>query len=648
MKTSHLLLLAAASIAPLQAATPQENIAIALQTQTPSKGTAADREAVNPALAQIAAGNDYISFSNLTALAQALVASGLIDEEDAADMPFESLIYAANLGDLTKATAGFQKIYQMLTLCGYAYSWSDSANEAYAPALKAASNEDSVMADPKVLEELAADLKQFELPANYITIGLSPASMAQVSMMFMQIPTMLSNLPEGITCNAIGTKVDITIDLGALMQDSDRPEVILEALKGKTLAITLELKGANLQIAVASDPAEIKWAASADESVLATRATDIMNAQLSSKSFATLNISKESLNTYKELGADSYTTPLAMLFTMLSDVVPANKATFEAAAASVKQLGEAISVMAPPNKEDMSMLVWFDEGFYGEITADFSANYVASKTSGLGNINDQTIFAMQNSGYELKGFNFEPLLKALPGSLSIVDAVCCTLKPSEAAPILPALELAKATLANPAQAPEEIKSIVATVAASAPSAMDMVASMGTSYGITYTMNADPAADETVVAFADLKDKKKFTDGFAQVYTNLNETAAKFGVPVPPLNVQVSEAGPITSYTISEGPLTLQASLSDSCVTISNCPAANAAMQSSIAAGKGIELAGGILYVNLANAVSVIDKYELCDDEKGDVGPFRDLIITYKNVNADSTFGSIRVALPLKK
>lgn len=650
------MLLAAAGIAPLHAASPQANIASVLSAPAAAPSTLQSRIAANPSLAQIPAGNDFINLSNLPQFTQSLIELGFITPEDMQDLQLSNMTYATNLAENMAQMDSFFRLCNLIYACATAAEWSKNANEAYAPALSQLGNIDQFVASPEATAELAKAIKDCHLAPTYITANLSPNLLPQLQMLMAQLPILMSQAPEGVKFQMNNEKLELAIPLSIIPPTEEIPAAIAAALAEKTIYCSFEIKGDLVMLAFGTEPGSLQWAASPEQSVLATSESSIMDAQLSNKTFLTANLRKESSNVMTAQNCVNYTDAAAYLFTKLGAAVPANQAIFDSAAAAIKQFGAALLTSLPKVKEDTGIIVWFDKGFYAECSMDFAANYVPSNMASINTINEQTIFTIQSSGYELKGYDFTPVLDVLPNAASIAEAVCCTLKPEKAQPALDGLAMLKLASSNPTQAPQELQSIMVAAAMCAPSATNMAASMGSSFGMTFSLNATPNGDESVVAFAELRDKKKFVDGFAKIYATISATATQLGDPIPPVDMEVTEAGPVTSYTIGNGDDKLQASLSNKCITISNMPEANVAMQGALSAGTGTTLAGAVIYCNLKNFATVVDKYELNEDcegcgeqsgQKCDVGPFRDLIITLENKSADSTKGNIKFALPLQ-
>ncbi len=647
MKTFHLLLLAAACVTPLQASTPQENISALLSTQATRLSTARERAAINPSLSHIAAGLDFISLCNMSEWDSTILAG----PDGQPLLPIRSLSIAVDGATLATQAATIQGLEGSRHLDKILRDWSREANETYAPALAEMAKEARRSNDSD--QAIQAYIEQCPMSPVYISIELNPEIKMMAPMYLAQLPALMKNAPEGVKYSVKGTKIDVNFPAKLVMegQDIKLPPPAVEALGERIIHVQLDLKGNFVNIAIGTDPESFKWAASTDESVLACNATNFMDTKLDGQSRLAASMSAKTINTMLKGSPNALAKPISKIFQALAPVDEKNLNIFNDAAAAVEKLIAGIDQMGPTMEQDISLLVWQDKGYHAEIKCPMIGQYVPSKMSAINTINDKSIAMMQSSGFVMNCPSMPAIQALLPDAMKVSNAVKLTMKPENMAEVMPVLNLVQSLTVSDNQAPNPMADmLMSTIKSYEPSTMKMLTSLGTSYGLSYAQGATPESAESVVAFAELKNKKQFTEGVTEFYQISNSIASSFGFPLPPCAPTLTEKGPISSYSFNECGLSLQADLSDQCLSISNDTAANAAMQSAIATGSGPNIPGAVFYVDFANAAPYVK--ELCDKKdyegyKAFTEPFSSLIIIMQNDNPTSNKGSIKISLPLK-
>ncbi len=647
MKTSHLLLLAAASIAPLQAATPEAN------ALTLPASNALQLAASNNSLASIAAGNDFLSLYNIPANTEKLVALGLfkLTAEDLAVQPFRSITIAANMAELSKQCQALQEPSHIAPMQDLLSKWAEAANPTYAAALAQLAQQTTPEADTiKALQDYIANT---DLSPIYISAEIQGEMMLAAPLLFSQLPALAKNMGDGITCTMTGNKAQLSIPAAILLnaQENSLPSVVASELGKKTILVDIELKGKLLNIAIGTNPANFKWADNLEQSVLASEASKYMDSPLNSKGFLSTSLSAASINDMAQQSAAPLATALGKTFSDLALAVPADAAKLNAAADSAEKLAAGIIAISADTQQDISIIMALDKALQAEIKFPMLGEYATSKMNALSSINDKSIALMQSSGMAMN-FSSLPKLQALIPDLMVVsDALQMTMTPESSAQFMPALNVVQSLLTDSApQADPMVNMVMGTLKAFEPSCLKLLNSMGTSYGLSYELGATPEDDESVVAFAEIANKQQWLEGVDEFYQTANNFATSFGFTLPIGPAQIQE-GATTTYTFDCEPIQLQAQLSDSCLSISNAPAANQAMQAAMAAAAGPAVKGAVFYLDFKNAAPYIK--ELCDDDEDFAAyeamtkPFTSALIIMQNDEPTGTKGSIRITLPLK-
>ncbi|MFI3243449.1 MAG: hypothetical protein R3Y56_04265 [Akkermansia sp.] len=650
MKTSHLLLLAAASIAPLQAQTPAPTNPVAVTLPT---SPATQRAGINASLASIAAGHDFISLYNIPANIQRLMSKGLLqlNPDEIGMLVFRSVAVATDMATLSQQCMRMQEYNSQAQTEDILEAWAQNANPTYAAALAQLAEEaDDETASIKAIQDFIASS---DMSPIYVSAEILPDMLMAVPMIFAQLPAMVQGLGEGVTCEVAGTKAQLSIPAAILMQDADEqlPPAVLEEIKKKTIHIDVELKGNLLNIALGTNPATFKWADGLEQSVLATKASEFMDGQLNDKSFFCASLSAQSVYNINHNSAMPAARALSKAFRALALAVPADAAKLNAAADSVGKLAQGLLEVSNQSQQDLSLLLSLDQALQADIKFPMLGEYTTSKMSALNTINDKSIALMQSSGLALDLSSLPKLQALLPDAMAVSDALKLTLTPAAAADVMPLVNTLQALLDSKAASTDPIVNMLtSTLQAFEPSSMKLLSSMGSSYGLSYAMGATPDAEESVVAFAELSNKQQFTQGAAEFYQTANTLANSFGFPLPPCQPVVSEQGNVTSYSFACEDMEIQADLSDSCLSISNDPAANDQMQAAITEAQGPAIKGAVFYLDFKNAAPYIK--QVCNEEdfatyEAATKPFTSALIQIQNDKPTGTEGSIRISLPLK-
>lgn len=660
MKTSHLLLLAAASIAPIQAVSAQDAPAPAPAATTPPALSPLEiSAAINPSLAQIAPGQDFISVTNIAQLADELVAAGLASKEDMAEMkslPVTSLTIANKFDTSIQNYAAVQKLLMGTHLSELIGNWAATANPSYAPALQAWAAANAQLSPEEAMAAIKI-IAESKMEPLYISASLTPMVIPMVAMYLPQIPAEAAASGLDLSCTAKDGAVEICIPASTFVEmipsaaNEEELKLIVDAFDGLALYATIELKGRclNVALALSKEAPTFQWAASVEESILASEDGKFTQNKESDKAFFLSSISAEALDAMNKFGIMPMAEQFAGIFNKLAADVPADAAVQTKAAQGTMQLAKALEKLSPALQHGTSTMLWFDEGFHADIQYDLTGTYLPFDIGTEGLVEDTTISAMMSSGFVMKGYDFQPLIEAAPATLDIAEAITLSLDKSDAAEIMPVLQLAKASLANPSSAPAELRLLLNTLQACAPACEKMLTSMGTSFG--YTLRAGYDSDEPqFVSFASLSSKQGFTEGFTELYSVLSNTAASCGIPVPPISPEVTEASGVTSYTLKDDDITLQASLSDKLISLSNAPTLNQAVQISTKSSEVKPAAGAFFYLNFANLQPLLDgccAEEELEGYKSFTEPFEGLIMTIESESDSSTKGALRISMPLK-
>ncbi len=648
MKTSHLLLLAAASLAPLQAQTA----APAAPAVTLPSSKAIQLAGTNTSLACIAAGNDFISIYNIPQNIGKLMMLGVLDfsPEELAMLPIRSISIATDMGALSQQCQRLQApqyIEQVHQLLG---DWAQVANPTYAAALE--------QLDKKAREGKETKLPEFfaqaELSPIYISAEIQPEMTMALPMVFAQLPAIVQNIGEGARCNMKGMKADVTIPVALSIKgkEAELPPALMQELMKKTLHVELSIEGNLLKIAIGTNPANFKWAANPEQSVLASKTCQYMDSPLNKEGFLTTSLRAESINSMTKESAMPMAKAMSKIFRDLARAVPADANQLNAAANSILMLAHGLVSTCAESQQDISMIIALDKEMKADIKFPMLGQYATSKMSALDTINDKSIALMQSSGMSMD-LSSLPKLQALAPELKVVtDAIQLSMRPEAAAQFMPALSALQSILADHAPSADPmVNMVMSTLKSLEPSSLKVLSGMGSSYGLSMELGASPDADESIVAFAELSNKQQFTDGVTEFTQTAHSLAASMGFPLPPCQPTVSQQGSITSYNFNCKDIHLQADLSDHCLSISNDPAANQMMQQAISAGKGPAVKGAVFYIDFKNAAPYIK--ELCDDEEDFAAyeaatkPFTSALIQIQNDEPTGTKGSIRITMPLR-
>lgn len=588
-----------------------------------------------------------------------LLAAGLASENDVAEVkswPVTSLTIANELSTSIKNYAAVQKLLMGVQLSELVADWAKVANPSYAPALQAWAESHAQLSP----EEAMAGIKTIansKMTPIYISASLTPEMMPMAAMYLAQIPTVVASQGLDIDCVAKGAAIEICIPTATFMTmipaaaNEEELQRIIDAFDGLSLYATIELKGSclNIALAMSKEAPLFQWAASAGESILASESCKFMQQEAGDKAFFLTSVSAEALDAMNKFGIMPVAEQFAGIFNKLAADVPAHAAVQTKAAQGTMQIAKALEKLTPAMQYGTSAMLWFDDCLCAEVQYDLTGNYAPSDISATDLIDEKTISTMMSSAFVMKGYDFKSLMDASPAALDIAEALSLTLNKADAAEIMPVLQMVKAVSADPASAPAELGVILNTLQACAPSCEKMLTSMGNCFG--YKLNTGERADDLqFVSFASLSNKQGFIDGFQSLYGVLSNTAASFGVPVPPIEPEVSEADGVTSYTLRECGMPLQASLSDKLLSLSNAPALNQGVQLSINSSKLDPVAGATFYLNFSKLQPLLE--ECCDEEdleayKAFTAPFDALIMKLGNESDSSTKGSLRIIMPLK-
>lgn len=167
----------------------------------------------------------------------------------------------------------------------------------------------------------------------------------------------------------------VCVDLSKAPQDmlAEVPPTVLEKLKNSKFYLVYRVEGDTIISALATNPADLEYAATPETSVLATASAATLNVAAGQNALLAANIGTNILNAVNNLSKTTITTPAAVLtdfFNAVAQQQPNMAGEMQKAVTGINNVATELLKLSPEQKHPLTLVLWHDGDLHMQADCD--------------------------------------------------------------------------------------------------------------------------------------------------------------------------------------------------------------------------------------------------------------------------------------
>lgn len=332
-----------------------------------------------PALAHMPATADTYATINLSAALQLVAKTGtpIPPEVQEACKEIESLAVGTSsanariLSDLQPILAESIKLgFSMEVMKNLSVALSPEMMQLAITSLSAKSEEEIAM---NAINSLTASLAQLK---PVYTIAKLTSEQSTVLQQIKQVSQQqeVSGIP-GLDAWSQDGWSGVCLDIANIPQEAlaEIPPPVIEKLEGSKFYLVYRVEGDSLITALATNPADLSYAETPAQSVLATDAAASLEVATAHQPLLAANIGTDVVNAINNLSKTTIKTPAAVLtdfFNAVAQERPNLAGEMQKATTGVQDIVTELLKLAPKQKKPLSLVLWHDGDLHLQIDCD--------------------------------------------------------------------------------------------------------------------------------------------------------------------------------------------------------------------------------------------------------------------------------------